>query len=72
MKTVTISIDAARNAVTCIQLQALEGKRLVEEAAENFDHNYATIEDALVILRDLEASQIELLAAIDSVEEEAA
>jgi hypothetical protein len=70
--TVTISLDAAINAVTCIQLQALQGIKLVAEAKEASDQDLDTIQDALTILQELEASQIELLAAIDKADEEVA
>lgn len=70
--TVSISIDTARHAAACIQARANEGMQLVK------DSDYGTadpevqgwITEALDILRDLEAAQTELLAAIDSVEGE--
>lgn len=73
MNTVSISLDTARHAVTCIQARASEGIQLALEAAADQDlsnaapHVKASFSEAMSILRDLEAAQVELLAAIDSV-----
>ena len=68
--TVSISIDTARHAAACIQARASEGVQLVKDAAADDPDPQAQvwISEALEILKDLEAAQTELLAAIDSVE----
>ena len=70
--TVSISLDTARHAVTCIQARASEGVQLVKDAAADAadPEVQGWITEALDILRDLEAAQTELLAAIDNVEDE--
>lgn len=69
--TVSISLDTARHAVACIQARASEGVQLVKDAAADPDPQVREwVTEALDILRDLEAAQVELLAAIDTVEGE--
>ena len=67
--TVSISLDTARHAVACIQARASEGVQLVKDAIPDVaDPDVKSwIDEALVILHELDKAQTELLAAIDSV-----